>query len=221
MSRRNALLERIYIAYGRRLIRRSFSAVDVSYADANASTSWAASDAPSIAFFNHSAWWDAVVPFVLSHDLFRRVSYGVMEGAQLQRYPFFQRLGCFGATTNSLTDARAIQHHAIAALRRGGRGNRSTLWLAPQGALLPARTPLQFRSGLARIARAVPEATLVPVALRFEFGTAQRPTCFVRVGIPAPPVTSDESIRHATLRLTTALADEVAALDRMVLARTG
>lgn len=213
-DRRNAFLERIYIAYGRRLVKRSFARVHVTHADCSDGTSWAESDAPVIAFINHSAWWDAVVPFVLSRDLFRRESYAIMEGEQLARYRFFRRLGCFGATSSSLSDARATVDHAVQLLRGGPR---RTLWLAPQGALLAARAPLVFRSGLARISRAVPEATLLPVALRFEFRKQQLPSCFVRIGVPLTPVARDESVRVATSRLCSALAYELAELDAALL----
>ncbi|MGI8508671.1 MAG: lysophospholipid acyltransferase family protein [Gemmatimonadaceae bacterium] len=216
-DRRNAFLERIYIAYGRRLVKRSFARVHVTHAecsDGTSGTSWAESDAPVIAFINHSAWWDAVVPFVLSRDLFRRESYAIMEGEQLARYRFFRRLGCFGATSSSLSDARATVDHAVKVLRGGPR---RTLWVAPQGALLAERAPLVFRSGLARIARAVPEATLLPVALRFEFRKQQLPTCFVRIGGPLAAVGRDEPVRVATARLCSALAHELAVLDAALL----
>ena len=39
---------------------------------------------------NHSAWWDAVIPVHLSHDLFRREIHALMEGEQLRKYPFFR-----------------------------------------------------------------------------------------------------------------------------------
>ena len=118
-----------------------------------------------IGFLNHSAWWDPIVLLHLSHDVFRCDGYGLMQGAQLQRFPFFRAVGCFGATGDGIDDARAVAAHAATLLR--GAPDR-TLWIFPQGALLPARVPLVFRSGLARLQRAVPEATVVPVALRYE-----------------------------------------------------
>lgn len=213
-DRRNAFLERIYIAYGRRLVKRSFARVHFTHADCSVGTSWAESDAPTIAFINHSAWWDAVVPFIISRDRFRRESYAIMEGEQLARYHFFRRLGCFGATSSSLDDARAVVARAVTVLRGGPR---RTLWLAPQGVLLAAHAPLVFKSGLARISRAVPEARLVPVALRFEFGKQQLPTCFVRIGAPLAPVSREEPIPVATSRLCSALTHELAELDRSLL----
>lgn len=166
-------LERVYAAYGRRLLRRGFARVWIGGAP------WPASDEPTIALLNHSAWWDPILAFFLSHDLFLRDGYGIMQGEQLRRYPFFRRIGCFGATTESFEDVRAIMAYATALLRNGAR---RTLWIFPQGELLPARAPLVFRSGAARFAAAVPEARLIPIAVRFEFREEQRPECFVRVG---------------------------------------
>ena len=215
LDRRSSWKERLYIAYGRRLVRRAFARVRVTESPHGTlpghpvGTSWAAGDAPLIAYINHSAWWDAVVPLVLSRDLFLRESYALMEGEQLRRYPFFRSLGCFGPTSSSPSDARATLAHAVSVLRGGPR---RTLWICPQGALLPAQTPLSFKSGLARLARAVPEARLVPIALRFEFGDEPLPTCHVRIGAPVQRL-DDESIKQTTLRLTEALVAELEQLD--------
>jgi len=192
-------------------VRRAFAGVHVRGA-------WpvqASHDGPSIAYVNHSAWWDAVVPFVLSHDLFRRESYAIMEGAQLAKYPFFRHLGCFGVTGNTLRDARELSDYAVGVLR-GGPGR--TLWVCPQGALLGARVPLSFKSGLARIAWAVPEATVIPVALRFEFRKLNRPECFVRVGEPVQRV-GVGGIRALTSHYEMALQAELDALDAELLER--
>ena len=174
-ARKVPWLERAYASYGRRLIGNAFARVWVDGA------AWPSVDGPTIAFLNHSAWWDPVLTLFLSHSLFRRDGYGIMQGAQLERYPFFRRVGCFGATTDSLDDVRAVTQHAARVLNEG---HRRTLWIFPQGELLPPRTPLKFRSGVARIARATPEALLVPVAVRYELRTAQRPEIFVRIGEP-------------------------------------
>ena len=173
-ARKSPLLLPLYARYGRRLLRRAFARVWVGggpWPDAGAG--------PVIGFLNHSAWWDPIVLLLLSHDVFRCDGYGLMQGEQLRRYPFFRQIGCFGATGDGIDDARAVAAHA-AALLRGAPAR--TLWIFPQGELLPARVPLAFRSGLARLQRAVPEATAVPVALRYELRAEQRPELFVRVG---------------------------------------
>ena len=214
-ARKLAPLERLYAAYGRRLLRRGFARVRVGGAP------WPASDAPTIAFLNHSAWWDPILALFLSHDLFRRDGYGLMEGAQLLRYPFFRRVGCFGTTTESFEDVRAVSAHA-AALLRGGR--RRTLWIFPQGALLPARAPIVFRSGAARFALAVPEARAIPIAVRYELRREQRPEVFVRIGEPVARETAPregvpresparESAAALRRRLEHRLRQELATLD--------
>ena len=222
-ARKRPTLEHLYARYGRRLLRRSFARVWVG------GEPWPDDgDEPSIAFVNHSAWWDPILALFLSHDLFRRDGYGMMQGAQLSRYPFFRRIGCFGVTSDSFEDARAVSLYASRLLHEGAR---RTLWIFPQGELMPARVPLAFRSGVARFARAAPRAPLVPVAVRYEFRAEQRPEAFVRVGgaIRADGArtggggggggggdaggSTREGVLHLTRRLEQRLRQELAALD--------
>lgn len=204
-ARKNRVLESIYSAYARRLIRRQFSRVRISGAD------FPKTDRPVIAYMNHTAWWDAVVPVHLSHDLFRREIHALMEGEQLRRYPFFRHLGCFGPTESGLADARAVVDYAVKVLRTG---NKPILWVFPQGAILPSRSALEFKSGLARIAAAVPEAVVVPMAVRYEFLKAEVPECRVRMGEPV--VRSEETHSQFTRRLESRLQTELDALDMEV-----
>lgn len=206
-ARKQPVLERLYAGYGRRLLRGAFARVRVGGA------AWPARDGPVIAYANHGAWWDPVLAVFLSHDVFRRDGYGLMDGAQLVRYPFFRRVGCFGVTGEgtAIDDARAIGEYA-SSLLLGGLGR--ALWLFPQGALLPNRAPLRFRSGLARISRGVPEASLVPIAVRYEFRDVAQPECVVRVGESARPESfGTRSSAGLTRRLERELGDTLAALD--------
>jgi 1-acyl-sn-glycerol-3-phosphate acyltransferase len=203
-ARKHPALEDVYARYGRRLLRRSFARVWLG------GEPWPEGDGPTIALLHHSAWWDPIVALFLSHDLFRRDGYGIMQGAQLLRYPFFRRIGCFGVTSDGFDDARALALHAAHLMREG---TRRTLWLFPQGELMPARVPrLAFRSGAARLAHAVPEARLVPVAVRYEFRGEQRAELFVRVGA-ALAGAERESSAQLTRRLEQRLRQELAQLD--------
>ncbi len=167
-------LERLYAAYGRRLLRRSFARI------ACGGSEWPGGDGPAIGFLNHAAWWDPILAVFLSHHVFGRDGYGIMQGAQLVAHPFFRRVGCFGITdSTSVDEVRQLAEYARELLNGGAR---RTLWIFPQGELLPSRTPLAFRSGLARLARAVPDAPLVPIAVRYELGAAQWPEIVLRVG---------------------------------------
>ncbi|HEY0777693.1 MAG TPA: lysophospholipid acyltransferase family protein [Gemmatirosa sp.] len=206
-ARKQPVLERLYAGYGRRLLRGAFARVRVG------GSAWPAGDGPVIAYANHGAWWDPVLAVFLSHDVFRRDGYGLMDGAQLARYPFFRRVGCFGVTGEGLAidDARAIAEYATGLLRSG---RNRVLWLFPQGELLPSRTVLRFRSGLARISQSVPEARLVPVAVRYDFRDSAKPECVVRVGGSAP--TGSAAVRSTaglTRRLERELGDVLSALD--------
>lgn len=200
--KKNAALESIYSAYARRLIRKQFGNVRLS------GTAFPETDLPVIAYMNHSAWWDAVVPVHLSHDLFRREIHALMEGEQIKKYPFFRHLGCFGPTESGIADARAVVEHSVSVLRRG---KRPILWICPQGAILPSRIPMKFKSGLARISEAVTESVVIPVAIRYEFLKEQSPRCFIRTGEPV--VRSEESNPQFTRRLESILDRELDALD--------
>jgi hypothetical protein len=98
---------------------------------------WPPGDGPTIAFLNHSAWWDPILTVYLSHDLFRRDGYGLMQGAQLLNYPFFRRVGCFGASTDSVEDVRGVALYAAQTLR--GRRAAHALDLPTGGAAAGAR----------------------------------------------------------------------------------
>ncbi len=206
-ARKQPVLERLYAGYGRRLLRGTFARVRVG------GSAWPEGGAPVIAYANHGAWWDPVLAVFLSHDVFRRDGYGLMDGAQLTRYPFFRRVGCFGVTGEGLAidDARAVAEYTTGLLR-GGRDR--VLWLFPQGELFPNRAALRFRSGLARISQSVPEARLVAVAIRYEFREAARPECVVRVGEASTAAEyGARSTAGLTRRLERELGDAVAALD--------
>lgn len=202
-ARKLPLAERAAARYFRFLLRRAFARVwlgGVPFPDG---------PAPSIAFLNHSAWWDPILTLFLSRSVLGRDAYGLFRGEELQRYPFFRRLGCFGITTDRLDDLRALPPYANALLTGGPS---RTLWVLPQGELLPARMPLVFRSLMARFARSIPEVPLVPVAVRYEFRLDQRAECFVRVGeaIYAQP---NETAAALSRRLEHRLKQELALLD--------
>lgn len=202
-ARKNPALETIYSAYARRLIRRQFGSLQIS------GSAFPATERLVIAYMNHSAWWDAVIPVHLSHNLFRREIHALMEGEQIRKYPFFRHLGCFGTTGKTVADAKAVIDHATNVLKNTKAP--AVFWIFPQGAILPSRVPMQFKSGLARIAERLPEATVVPVAVRYEFMKNKKPDCLVRIGEPV--ARSEETHSWFTHRLEQRLEGELAALD--------
>jgi 1-acyl-sn-glycerol-3-phosphate acyltransferase len=203
-ARKLPLAERAAARYFRFLLRRAFARVWLG------GVPFPEGPAPSIAFINHSAWWDPILTQFLSWSVLDRDAYGLFRGEELQRYPFFRRLGCFGITTERLDDLRALPPYAASLLQEGPR---RTLWVIPQGELLPAHIPLVFRSLLARTARLLPEVPLVPVAVRYEFRLDQRAECFVRVG-EATYAQPNETAAALTRRLEQRLKQELGLLDQ-------
>jgi 1-acyl-sn-glycerol-3-phosphate acyltransferase len=199
--RKQAMLERLYAWYGRRLLRSSFARLWIHGAMPSVTQ-------PLIAVANHSAWWDPIVALYLSHEPFRRDQYGIMEGKQLARYPFFRRLGAFGTTGTGPMEARALADLASRILTGGS--NR-LLWVFPQGALLPAAVPMRFRSGAARLARRCADAVVVPIAIRYPMTNDRRPECVVRIGDPTD--LRGYSAKTATVALEAAVERELAAID--------
>jgi 1-acyl-sn-glycerol-3-phosphate acyltransferase len=200
--RKHAMLDRLYRWYGRRLLRTGFARVWVGGTGVGSDPT-----RPLVVAANHSAWWDPIVALFISHEPFRREAYGIMEGAQLLRYPFFRRVGGFGVTTTEPADARALAELATTVLtERRGR----VLWVFPQGALLPRGAPLRFHAGVARIARRCPDAGVVPVAIRYEFGREQRAECFVRIGAP---LDASGPAKALTRELEDRVAGELRTLD--------
>ena len=206
--RKHATLERLYTWYGRRLLRSGFARLWIGGGDAIPATR-----GPLIAAANHSAWWDPIVALFLSHEPFRRDPFGIMEGAQLLRYPFFRRVGAFGVTESTASDVRALAELAVSLLC--GRSDRM-LWVFPQGALLPRGVPLRFHAGAARIARRCPGAVLIPVAIRYEHARERRPECFVRIGRPIDPSGPAKTVTRA---IEDAVREELRLLDADLAAR--
>src|SRR6478672_13591839 len=134
-ARKNPALETIYSVYARRLIRKQFSSLQIS------GSRFPTKERMVIAYMNHSAWWDAVIPVHLSHDLFRREIHALMEGEQIRKYPFFRHLGCFGPTGNTLADARAVADHATRVMLDAKKP--AVFWIFPQGAIEPSRVAMQ------------------------------------------------------------------------------
>jgi len=202
-ARKNPALETIYSAYARRVIRRQFGSLQIS------GSRFPATERLVIAYVNHSAWWDAVIPVHLTHSVFRREIHALMEGGQLRKYPFFRHLGCFGPTGKTSADARAVIDHAVTVLQKARKP--AVFWIFPQGTILRSHVPMHFKSGLARIANRLPEAAVVPIAIRYEFMKNKKPDCRVRIGEPVARF--GENASRFTRRLEERLDLELSALD--------
>ncbi len=134
---------------------------------------------PTILYSNHVSWWDGYLAFVLEQH-WRGEFYLMMEEAQLRRYRFFQRCGCFSVDRQDAREGLRSVQYAAELL---GENAQRTVLIFPQGTITANdRRPLVTYPGIAHIAKRVGAVRCVPMALRLEFGLQQRATAFLRVG---------------------------------------
>ncbi len=159
---------------------------------------------------NHTSWWDPLVAVMVTVRLLGADGYALMDASNLERLPFFGRVGAFGVDLRDPADgARAIRH---AAKLLGPQGR--LVWVFPQGREVPITArPLAFRPGSGEIARVARGAVVVPGALRYEMGAAPRPTLWLSFG---PPVEPRHDPREATRAHEAAVETELERVDRAV-----
>ena len=170
---------------------------------------------PAVIYLNHASWWDPLVCLLLSnHFTSQRFNYAPIDSESLHQYRFFAKLGFFGVQKNSRRGALNFLRTAAAVLQNG----EAVLWVTPQGEFVDQRIrPLTLKSGLAELAKAVPEISLVPLSLDYFFGDHRLPSIAVRFGEPVPAESLITSSREeATAHLAEALEHTQDALEREV-----
>jgi hypothetical protein len=132
---------------------------------------------PLVLVGNHATWWDGFFPYLLNERILHRRFHVMMLEEQLDRFPFFRRLGAFGITPGRPRGVLSTLTYAASLLEKP----EALLVFFPQGELLPFRTrPLGFQRGLDRILElhGGPVAIL-PFVLRCEFRGERRPHAFL------------------------------------------
>ncbi len=173
---------------------------------------------PTLAYANHSNWWDGFMAFLITHLAEGGRFHVMMEARHLERYRVFTRIGAFGVDRERPRAARESLSHALTLLRQP----RSTVWIFPQGVLRPNDVrPLQFYSGASRLALQAREACgavrLLPVAMRYEFLQEDRPEALLRVGAPRL-LDGPLSARDLTARMEAEVRDLLEGLRAQVTA---
>ena len=217
VAMRSEALFRLFNFYLRMRFASSFHAVRLS-----GSAPALAPDRPVIVFGNHPSWWDPALYLVLAEQMFRgRPGYGPMEAEALARYGFFRRLGIFGIEKDSAAGARRfleVSRHVLAGSGsggggpKGGPGGSAMIWVTAEGGFTDSRQrPVRLRRGIAHLARAVPNAVLLPLAVEYAFWNESKPELLIRFGAP---LAADPALRPAVWaeRLERALGGEMDAL---------
>ncbi len=140
-------------------------------------------DGPIVTFANHSSWWDPLIAMVLASRFFsERIGYTPIDAEMLEKYGIFRRLGFFGVDRSSrAATARQFLRLSQAVLEQPG----TMLWLTPQGRFADVRErPVQFERGVAHLAKRVPTAQFVPLAIEYPFWEESRPEVLLHLGTP-------------------------------------
>ena len=177
-----------------------------------------AGDRPCVFYLNHPSWWDPMICSVLVARCFdEREHWGFIEAGELERYRFFSKLGFIGLDTRSRRSTWRLK--AVANALRDLPG--ATLWLTPEGEFTdPRQRPLQLRPGLGLLARWMPEASFVPVAVEYPFWQERCPEALIRFGTPWRPADDATlSVSDYTAEFERRLTVELDALQQLSIGR--
>jgi 1-acyl-sn-glycerol-3-phosphate acyltransferase len=164
--------------YMRRYMARNFHAVRIS----KSGRPRLAAGRPAIIYSNHPSWWDPALFIVLNTTWFaERPGYGPMDAAALDKYRFMRRIGIFGIEPETRRGARQFLRTALRILNN----RHAILWVTAQGAFTDARArPVCLRPGVAHLAKRLPDAVLVPLAIEYPFWDERYPEALCRFGEP-------------------------------------
>ena len=207
-------LQRLFAFYVRRMMRHSFRAIRVAYADRPES----GDSGPLIVISNHPSWWDPLTCLIAATAFLKEWRhYAPIDAEALKRYQFFRRLGFFGVEQDSHRGAATF-------LRTSDRilsCPRSALWMTPQGAFTDVRQrPVGFKTGVGHLAQRVPSAAIVPFAFEYVFGEERLPEIWARFGPRTGPGPDDDlDAAQWTAKLANALEITQDKLAEDVIAR--
>ena len=137
---------------------------------------------PLVVVANHPSWWDGALFIWMSSALLDgRRCFTPMEARMLKRYPFFAKLGAFGVEAGTFGGASSFLATAEHVLTE----TEGAVLINAEGHFADVRArPLAIAPGIAHLARRVPEATFVPLAIEYAFWDERRPNVLLRFGEP-------------------------------------
>ena len=207
LAARSPLVLRFFGKLFERDLRRSFHAVRLSGRRPEA-------PGPLVIFANHPSWWDGEIFAWLGATTFAGWrAFAPIDASMLERYRFFRRLGAFGVMPGHAGASTFLAVGEAVLARDDG-----LLLVNAEGRFRDVRDrPLQVAPGLAHLAKRVPNARFVPLALEYAFWDERRPNLLLRFGdsIPADAVraTRGAILAEALTAAMDALATDAVARD--------
>jgi 1-acyl-sn-glycerol-3-phosphate acyltransferase len=201
------------LSFFRRIVRgyfrRHFHAVRIARAERFRGLA-----GPLIVYANHSSWWDPMVCVLMAAELMpERRHYAPMDAAALERYSLLKHLGIFPVEMKSARGAVQFLRTGEAILKSGG-----VLWVTPQGRFADARErPLVFKPGMAalaaRVADAVGQCTLLPLAIEYPFWDERLPETLLYLAEPLVVFAGEsaDSVQARSLAALEAALEEIKA----------
>lgn len=106
---------------------------------------------------NHHSWWDGLIPLLINEFVFKQQARAVMEDKQLQKHPFFSRIGAFSINREHLKSALFSLNYCAQWLKNPG----NSLFLYPEGKITSVTTAIQVEPGFLKILQQTPEVKVV------------------------------------------------------------
>ncbi len=176
-------------------------------------------DGPVVLLTNHPSWWDAELYHWLAVTGFAgRRGFAPMEANNLARYPSLTRLGAFPTWPNSgYKGAAAFLNTAEQLLQEPD----AILFIAAEGRFRDQRErPVEVMPGVAHLARRVPTATFIPLAIDYVFWRDRRPNLLLHFGKPmSSAMLEGASTREIVSRFCVGLETAMSALAEAGMSR--
>ncbi len=132
-------------------------------------------DGPVVFVCNHHGWFDGYLMFHAVSALGKRSLDWI---AEFGAFPLFAKVGGRPFPPDDAGVRAATIRETVRAMNRDGR----SLVLFAEGVLHYPPEVLPFGKSLTLIAKKVPEAQIVPVAIAYEHAMHEKPEGFVRIG---------------------------------------
>lgn len=170
---------------------------------------------PVLVVSNHCSWWDPIWLLALSNRLIEADAYAMMDAKNLERLPFFAKVGAFGVDRTRPDDGARAVRYAARLLDTPGK----VLFVFPQGEeRASTQRPLGFLGGSAAIARVARRASVVPMAVRYEHGGEPRPVLWASLGVP---LGRDDDVEAGRAAQEAAVTAELERIDTMLVRGEG
>jgi len=136
---------------------------------------------PAIFVPNHHGWFDGYVMYLALSQLKLKGFHDWIQ--EYEAFPLFGKIGGMAFPANDSAARAATIRRTVRAMNDDGR----SLMLFAEGVLHRPPELLPFGKSLEFMAKQVPKAAIIPVAIRYEHAIHERPEAYLQFGAPLEP----------------------------------